>query len=359
MENARIVNYVRCNDSIWFTDDIYGGLYSIDILNSSGLTECHITPSDYLMRGNYKVVEMINTEDAILTIPLDMHNPMRIYDKKSKSESIKKIDGINHIIEGAIYNENRDEIILIPALPSDPLCAIHVDDYTVRTIKNRLLEDSLDGEIWEHNSINSFAITVSCTPFMIKMNMNDASYKTIKLKDGERIKSAFFNEDIWVLPFNGKHIKKYDEEGNLNNTVDISGYGVLDDYVRIISIKNRVILIPKNGACLLIYNPQVDSMLSVDLSEEKMINRYSNHNGNDIAYWQFYIEEATICLLPLARKMIKYNLENDNYWFEDIYSVSDPDIDDWASQKMKIDINEYGMVKEESKNDLKTFLSII
>ena len=309
---GEIKQYCIDGNTIWFYDELSGGLYQLD--KKSYIVEIVLEPMEIHQKEIFPVRQILKWENEIYLIPKNISHEWLIYNIVDKQLRSLSVSSQSFEIDKAVIIGKW--IYLIPEKTSHMMAIMETGTLNVKTIATNWYKNDIreyEYWCWGHSlfeDIIVFPIIGTREIFQIQGG------QMIKLP--LHIKKPIYSisltkKGIWILPSEGNDILFADRNGEFIESVRIytNKYkNVAEQFGRIIAIDRYVYLFPRRGGQILALETNSKEWISIGNEEESCY--YSLYHKTTIAssYWGYYCNGGKLYTLPLRYRYAEIDIES-------------------------------------------------
>lgn len=355
MESLRTTIAYYDGKYIWTVDDVFGGLYMIDISNL--IVSCAVSAMELYRYGVFEAVSVIEWEDCIIVIPKQIKQRWVFYDKITKEISHRKVIDINgHTPEVCVLEHF---VCMPPVYEGEPFIVFDLVRMQISTVINNFYKGDVHYEIWRCFKKNgTCCVPLRGTRYLYAFS--GTKYEKVQVNIEEVIGDASCaKEGYWILPQNGKYIYETDNNGNITEKVKLTvGKRELhaDYFVRIISTDRLIFLIPCKNNELYVYRKEKYEFFLIPGEYSGLTNSVI-YDIDEIPYWGYWMTDNKICFLPRRNRWVSFDLNTYKTTQKDVFL---PGGTDYAMvRKCILRIKNHDIFAEETKESLSMYFECI
>lgn len=297
-----------CEDEgkVYFFDEITRGLFYMDKdTYDVGLLA---SPSELISRGDFQVLQLVKLNDNLYIIPVSMNLGWQIFNLVSRHLNV-------------IYPFERDEIIgnviimgsvlyIIPEQTNQIFAKIDTSKGIAEVLSDNWFDEIEMKECWGYSAyLNRIVFPIIGTNEIV--NFENERIEKIWFPLDETIASVCLDNDgLWILPESGRYIYNDNEKSEITRIDITSERALVCDYIRIFSVGDYIVLLPKMDGNVMIYKKKEKRWMCVEKNKEERFRvLFRQVKSKAIPFWDYSFCENKILLMPLRYRLVEINLE--------------------------------------------------
>lgn len=311
------------HDKVWVIDDIICGLYVIELKTLK--TKCVVDSWQLFKYEKFEPQSIITWRDEyILIIPREIHRYWVFYNKITEKIEYRKIikDEYKEIL--IAIDQDRKQLYFCPMRIDDPILIVDFDtlicSQVIENWNNKVLCSS-DTVAWKGAYNGKYVFfSIKNTQTLVRISCETYKVEQIELNIPEKIIDVDYAfDELWILPVSGNNVYQIDENGKIVKIiklfVDGSEY-FIPNFIRIIVQEKYLFFFPCYEGGIYVYDKikkKVQIIADSSLSLKEKSKNYS------VKYWEYYIKNNQLNLLPIFDKFIEIDLDNLQYKKKDLF----------------------------------------
>lgn len=310
------------HEQIWVIDDIICGLYVIELKTLK--VKCIIDSWQLFKYGKFEPQSIIAWKDEyILIIPREIYRHWVFYNKITGEIRYQKIveDEYKEIL--ITIDQDKKQLYFCPMCINDPILIVDFDTLICsRVIKNwndKIIHTS-DSIAWKGAYNGKYVFfSIKNTKTIVRINCETYNVELMELGIPEQIIDVDYAfEELWILPVSGNKIYQIDENGKIINVAKLLMDGrkcSIPNFIRIIVQEKYLFFFPYCERGIYVY--EKSKKKTQIIADENLILKKKSEK-HSVKYWEYYIKDNQLNILPLLDKFIEIDLDTLQYKKKDL-----------------------------------------